>query len=215
MAVGLGPTPPPRIGAQWRLVQSLLIGRSGALLFARRGDVIRVTDVEGGQSGDLNAFSWPGLNERFSAGRTRTMSGIHPSAGHYLWSAPPHDRRMFTIVEDTVGANDVLFPRCSSLRYDEVGLPGHPNCQDILATTIRPIGLSEDDVHDSFNMFMRTELDEQGRPRILEPPSAPGGFITLECHLACVVAISRCPNTAKYGRPSAPLLTELLRQARR
>jgi uncharacterized protein YcgI (DUF1989 family) len=67
---------------------------------------------------------------------------------------------MFTIVEDTVGTNDVNYPRCSAFLFDyQFGFdqyPAHSNCHDILAESIREWGLTPDDVHDSFNGFMHT-----------------------------------------------------------
>ena len=184
-------------------------------LLVQAGDVLRIVDIEGGQTCDLNAFVLPSFSERFSAGRTRTMSGVHPTSGDDLWSAPPHDRRLFSIVRDTVGQNDVLFPRCSSLRYEEVGLYGHPNCQDILAGAIAPFDLTPDDVHDSFNIFMNTSLDDSGRPVVLTPRALPGGLMELQSLVGALVALSACPNNVKYGRSNLPLAVEVLRSVER
>jgi uncharacterized protein len=173
------------------------------------GDQLRITDPVGGQPCDLNAFVLPDFAERFSAGRTRTMEGIHPGVGAALWSGPPHDRRLFTISSDSVGANDVLFPRCSRLRYEEVGIQEHPNCQDLLTAAIVPYGLSAIDVHDSFNIFMRTALDDGGRPRIVDSDGLSPGMIELVAHFPSLVALSACPNGTKYGRENSHLIVAI------
>ena len=35
-------------------------------------------------------------------GRTRTVHGFNPSRGTFMWSAPPRERAMLYILEDTV-----------------------------------------------------------------------------------------------------------------
>ncbi len=58
---------------------------------------------------------------------------------------------MLFILEDTVGRNHVLFPRCSVYLYESAyGYDAQTNCQDIQAEAPREYGLTPDDVHDSF-----------------------------------------------------------------
>lgn len=183
---------------------------AGLAVLIRAGEKLRLTTLDGPQTCDLNLFVLPGLTERFSAGRTRTRSGIHPSVGDGLWSGPPHDRRLMTILADSVGENDVLFPRCSTSRYEEVGLFEHANCHDNLAAAIAPHGLSADAVHDTFNAFMRTAVEPDGKLRILEPSASPGDFLETLAHVDCLVAASACPDGDKHGRINQPILLEVI-----
>jgi hypothetical protein len=48
----------------------------------------------------------------------------------------------------------------NEIDYDWVG---HPNCQDTFAEAIREYGLTPDDVHDSYNLWMRTSVTPEGR----------------------------------------------------
>jgi uncharacterized protein YcgI (DUF1989 family) len=58
----------------------------GAGLRLRRGEQLGIIDVEGGQTGDLVAFSEDG-RERLSNGRTFDYGGkIYVSTGDVLWS---------------------------------------------------------------------------------------------------------------------------------
>ena len=96
-------------------------------------------------------------------GRTRTVHGFIPTEGTFMWSAPPRERAMIYILEDTVGRNDVLFPRCSAYLYESAyGFAVHTNCHDIQAEAQREYGLTPDDVHDCFNLFMCTGVDADG-----------------------------------------------------
>ena len=92
-----------------------------------RGQVIRIEQIGKGHPLDFNAYNLHDYKEYFHAGRTRMMHGLNPTQGDHLWSSPPRDRRMFTILEDTVGTNDVIFPRCTAFRYEyQFGFSGYP-----------------------------------------------------------------------------------------
>lgn len=144
-----------------------------------RGQVLRIEQLEpGGQCADFNCFNLHDYKEFFHTGRTRHMHGLHPTTGDLLWSAPPRERPLAAIVADTVGTNDVLYPRCSALLYEfHYGLPVHTNCHDIQAEAQREYGLTPDDVHDSFNFFMHTGVDRAGRPYIAPNRATAGDFV--------------------------------------
>jgi uncharacterized protein YcgI (DUF1989 family) len=138
---------------------------TGKALEVLKGQVIRIAQVEGGQCADFNCFNLHDYKEFMHVGRTRTLHGFNPGPGDFLWSAPPRERAMMYILADTVRANDVMFPRCSANLYESVyGFRRHTNCHDIQAEAQREYGLTPDDVHDSFNLFMVTEIaGERGR----------------------------------------------------
>jgi hypothetical protein len=113
-------------------------------------------------------------------GRTRTVHGFHPTKGSFLWSAPPRERAMLFILDDTVGRNDVLFPRCSAYVYEaSYGFAVHTNCHDIQAEAQREYGLTPDDVHDSFNLFMCTGVDQDGRAYMTRQTTKAGDHVDL------------------------------------
>jgi len=153
---------------------------TGKALELRKGSLIRIEQIEGGQCLDFNCFNLDDYKEYFHCGRTRTLHGIHPTKGDFLWSAPPRERAMMYILEDTAGCNDVMFPRCSANLYESVyGFDVHTNCQDIQAEAQREYGLTPDDVHDSFNLFMCTGVDENGRTFITRQASQPGDHVEM------------------------------------
>ncbi|MBB3932939.1 hypothetical protein GGR25_004003 [Kaistia hirudinis] len=153
---------------------------TGKALELRKGQILRLEQIEGGQCLDFNCFNLDDYKEFFHCGRTRTLHGIHPTRGDFLWSAPPRERAMMYILADTAGANDVMFPRCSANLYESVyGYDAHTNCQDIQAEAQREYGLTPDDVHDSFNLFMCTGVDENGRTYITRQVSKPGDHVEL------------------------------------
>ncbi|MDB5603349.1 MAG: urea carboxylase-associated protein 2 [Bradyrhizobium sp.] len=153
---------------------------TGKALELRRGQVLRIEQTSGRQCADFNCFNLHDYKEFFHTGRTRHLHGLHPTKGDFLWSAPPRERPMMAIIEDTVGTNDVLYPRCSGFLFEyQYGLPVHTNCHDIQAEAQREFGLTPDDVHDSFNFFMHTGVDATGHPYIAKNTAERGDYVEL------------------------------------
>jgi len=147
------------------LATHILEPGTGKAMEVMKGQVLRIEQVEGGQCADFNCFNLHDYKEFMHVGRTRTLHGFNPGPGDFLWSAPPRERAMMFILADTVRANDVVFPRCSANLYESVyGFHKHTNCHDIQSEAQREYGLTPDDVHDSFNLFMNTVIaGERGR----------------------------------------------------
>jgi uncharacterized protein YcgI (DUF1989 family) len=153
---------------------------TGKAVEVRAGQILRIAQVEGHQCADFNCFNLHDYKEYMHCGRTRTVHGFHPSKGDYLWSAPPRERAMMYLLEDTYGRNDVLFPRCSAYVYESAyGFDVHSNCQDIQAEAQREYGLTPDDVHDSFNLFMCTEVTGPHGATMTRQNSKPGDHVDL------------------------------------
>ena len=161
------------------LAEHVIEPGTGKALEVLKGQLLRIEQVEGGQCADFNCFNMHDYKEAMHTGRTRTVHGLLPTTGHFLWSAPPRERAMMYILEDTARCNDVLFPRCSAYLYESsYGMPVHTNCHDIQAEAQREYGLTPDDVHDSFNLFMSTEVRE-GRGQITRQTTVAGDHVDL------------------------------------
>lgn len=190
---------------------------TGKALEVLAGHVLRVEQVEGGQCVDFNCFNLHDYKEFMHAGRTRTVHGLLPTTGHFLWSAPPRERAMMYLLADTARCNDVLFPRCSAYLYESsYGLPVHSNCHDIQAEAQREYGLTPDDVHDSFNLFMCTEVHD-GRGHIRRQQTKSGDHV----ELLALIDVLAVPNVcgADVMRTSnfslKPVKLQLLRASER
>lgn len=178
--------------------------REGRSIFVPAGSVLRVTCHEGPQVGDMIIFNSNNTKEKFWAARTRVVHGGHLSIGDHLWSAPPYSRSMMTIIADTLAGrehpagvkpHDLLFCRCDSRHYEiNFSNSKSPNCQDNLANAIEHHQLSESDVHDPFNIFMTTGLNDDGRPYYIPSISKKGDYVEFVAEIECFVAISACPG---------------------
>jgi uncharacterized protein len=137
---------------------------SGLALELRCGEVLRITQIEGQQCVDLNCFNLHDYKERMSVGQMRAQ-GIRLKQGHIAVSAPPRNRPMLAIVHmSETCVTDLLGSRCTATSGEiEFGLIPRTNCQDTLAEAIREYGLTPDDVHDSFNLWMHSIWGEASR----------------------------------------------------
>jgi uncharacterized protein YcgI (DUF1989 family) len=177
----------------------------------KAGSRVTVTDPEGSQVGDLLCFALPDVRERFSQARTRVYLEslrIHP--GDPLFSN--RNRRMLTLLEDTVGVHDLLFCGCSAFVYRQLlGAGTRPGCLDTLAAALAPFGVAPEDVEAPFNLFMATTVGEEGRLDIVRSPSRPGDHVVFRAEMDLVVGLAACADdvTACNGGVCSPLDVEI------
>jgi uncharacterized protein len=183
---------------------------SGAGLRLRRGEQLRVIDPEGGQSGDLVAFS-PDGKQRLSNGRTFDYCGkIFLSTGDVLWS--DRSSPMLTIVEDQVGRHDFLYSPCSLEMYRiQYGVTDyHPNCHDNLCAALRELGVQPDPLTTAFNFFMNVDV-VGGQLSFAPPLSLAGEFVMFRAEMDLAIALSSCPaSTCNGGAPPRALAYEIV-----
>ena len=175
------------------LFEHLLEPGTGKAVPVRRGQILRITQMGDGQCADFNAFNLDDYKEHLHCGHTRISHGLFPAVGATLWSAPPRERVMYTLIADTVGTNDVNYARCTGVLYESRwGFQSHTNCQDMQAEAQREYGLTPDDVHDSFNFWMHTAVDAKGRMRIEPQLARKGDYVELIAHFHTLAVVNVC-----------------------
>lgn len=154
---------------------------TGKAVPVHRGEVLRIEQEVGGTCVDFNAFNLHDYKEALDCGFTRSFQSFDPRRGELIWTNAPRGRPMFAILEiaDTCEL-DIVGHRCNRV-FQELGwgLTTHANCQDTLAEAIREYGLTPDDVHDSFNLWMATDIDAGGRRQFKWNPARKGDRIDL------------------------------------
>jgi len=183
--------------------QHIVSPGGGAGVKLARGAHIRLIDIEGGQTGDLMAFSLDG-RERLSNGRSFDYNGkLLLSTGDVLWSDLSNP--MLTIVADDVGRHDFLYASCSIEMYRmQYGVTGyHANCSDNLRAALRELGIEPDSVPTTaFNFFMNVEVQPDGRLKVLPPKCRKGDSMVLRAEMDLAIAVSACPaGTCNDGPP--------------
>ncbi|MHA6669130.1 DUF1989 domain-containing protein [Homoserinimonas sp. A447] len=169
-----------------------ILPASGRALTLRRGDILRVIDVEGSQVADLVAFDAEDTQEHFSQGFTRLLlDRVDMRVGDSLFSN--HNNPLLTIVDDTVGVHDIVFPPCNTVMYERVfGVVGKTGCREHLAEALSEHGIGFYQVTDPFNVFMNTRIGDDKKMTILLPTSSAGDHIDLRAERDLIVAVSAC-----------------------
>lgn len=187
----------------------IIAAGGGAALRLAKGQHLRVIDPEGGQSGDLLAFSADG-EQRLSNGRTFDYGGkIYLTTGDVLWSNS--SETMLTIVSDDVGRHDFLYAPCSLEMYCvQHGVTGyHANCNDNLSAGMRELGIEPGVLAVAFNLFMHVDVLPDGKLVFAPPKSRAGDSIVFRAEMDLAIALSACPaSTCNGGAMPRPLAFE-------
>ena len=174
----------------------IVVAKGQTAFEVERGRTVRVEDVEGMQAVDFICYNRANLAEKFWAAHTAKLNKtIYVSKGHVLWSDLANP--MMTIVEDTVGVNDVICGSCSrpldEVRYGDKATDG---CMENFEAAIEPWGLERKDIPMCFNIFLNYPVAASGGVSLedTEPPSRPGDYIDLRAEMDLLIAISNCPQ---------------------
>ena len=195
------------------MTETFVVPAAGGVgLTLKQGDQLRIVNVEGGQSGDLMAFSLDG-SEQLSNGRSFDYNGkLYLSTGDALWS--DRSQRMLTIIADDTGRHDFLYAPCSLEMYRmQYGVTGyHPNCLDNLRRALADVGVQAASLPNAFNIFMIADVAADGRLAIKPPECPPGSAIVFRAEMDLAVAVTSCPaSTCNGGAAPRPLMAEVVR----
>ncbi|MEI8610337.1 DUF1989 domain-containing protein [Enterovibrio sp. Hal110] len=165
----------------------------------KKGERMRITDLEGNQAADTLFFNADNTAERYSAMDTlREQGNAYLTAGSVLRSNLNHP--LLTIVADTCGRHDTLGGACSTesntVRYALEKRCMHA-CRDswLLAVAERPeFGLTKRDISHNVNFFMNVPLTSEGGLTFADGISAPGKYVELEANMDVIVLVSNCPQ---------------------
>ena len=196
--------------------QSIVVpGYEGRAVEVRRGNRVRITDVEGSQIGDLFLIARDDPTEIFSPALTRLVNFTpFPRVGQPFISN--RRRPMVTLVADhTPGRHDMTFAPCDPEFYREHGAgDSHPSCRGNFEHAMRSIGRSIPIHPDPVNVFQNTPVDAQGNYVLGQTLTKPGDYIDLRCEMDLVLALTACstdiPLDGVYpiGATSTPLRIE-------
>ena len=208
-----------------QLIETLYVPReTGGAFEVPQHHVVRIICSDGPQVCDFNGFSVKDASEHFWSARTRTLQGSHSKVGRRLWGTEPNMRPMFTFITDTVEhkqlphnarTHDLVYSRCSERAWElRTGKMGHSNCNDNMKTALRKKGFSDAFVHDAFNIFMTTGVDEDHRLFYVDSLAKKGDYVELYAEIDTMCAISACPGACN-GPVTNGLTVEIYRQPRR
>ncbi len=85
--------------------------------------------------------------------------------------------------------------------FRRTGRAGLPNCRDNLTRAVAEFGLGPEDVHDPFNVFMLTGIDEEGGLFHAPPEAKRGDYVEFHAEMDTICAVSACPGPSSGPNP--------------
>lgn len=164
----------------------------------KKGQVLRIVDLEGNQAVDTIFYNANDTAESYSVTDTlQRQGGIYLSTGSVLYSN--RGNPMLTITADTCGRHDTLGGACAAesntVRYALQKKFMH-SCRDnyLLALAHADIGMGKRDLVPNVNFFMNVPVTAEGGLTFEDGLSAPGKYVEMRADMDVLVLVSNCPQ---------------------
>ena len=164
----------------------------------KRGQVIRLVDLEGNQAADTLFYDAHDPANRYSAADTiRHQAALYLTTGTRLVST--RGDVLLTLTADTCGRHDTLGGACSresnSMRYALEKESMHA-CRDSFIRGAQECGcgLGKRDITCNINFFMNVPVTPDGRLTFEDGVSGPGRYVELRAERDVLALISNCPQ---------------------
>jgi len=182
------------------MAEHLIKGKTGYSLLLRKGQVVKVINVEGQQIADFVAYNKNDFEERLDPVATRdALQSTDIKEGNKLYSNLY--RPMLTLLKDTVGKHDLLSPACRPEMYKLLYNKEKPleNCYCILNKALSVFNVPAPVQHYPFNIFMNTVIDKENQIEVKASLSSAEDYVELQAEMDLIIAISACPNEESAG----------------
>ena len=186
-------------------------GYEGRFIEVKRGQRVRVTDLEGIQIGDMFCHLQSDPTEYLSTSVTRLVyRTLFPAVGEYFYTN--RHRPILKFVEDnSPGLHDLLMAPCDAEMYEVRGFANHPNCRDNYKLTAESAGLTGDPVPDPVNIFQVTPVHADGTITVERTQTRPGDNVVFCAEQDVIFIVTACSSDTGdiNGGKSTSLLLEV------
>ncbi len=182
----------------------------------RRGNSLRITDLQGGANVSLLCYNWENTQERYNM--ADTLKGQHTAfltAGHACYT--DMGRVICSFAADTCGWHDTLCgvsdaagvkARYGEGNYQSLRNDYHRNGYDSLLNELAKYGLGRRDLVANLNLFSKVTVDAAGDMHFCPEHSRAGDLVDLRFEMTGLVVLSTCqhpldPAIAYAPRPVA------------
>jgi len=162
----------------------------------RKGQTLRIVDLEGNQAVDFLMYALADDAERYSAQDTIAAQGnIFLREGSVLMSN--EGRPMAVVTGTSVAYHDTIGGACScesnTLRYGHHTKAQHACVENFLQANSR-WGRGKRDMVSNINWFMNVPVEADGALGIVDGISAPGLYVDIRAEMDLVAIVSNCPQ---------------------
>ena len=168
----------------------------------RRGNTLRVTDINGGANVAMLFYNYEDKLERYNM--ADTLKGQHTAyltQGNVCYS--DMGRVMCSVSQDTCGWHDTIggvsdarlvLSKYGQARYQEHRNDYYRNGFDSLLNELAKFGLGKRDLVANLNLFSKVSVDDDGTLRFREDNSRAGHYIELRFEMNSLVVLSTCQH---------------------
>ena len=173
----------------------------------KKGQVLRIEDLEGQQAVDFLCYNAERPAERYNAPTTiKASQTLRLTKGHILYS--DEARPIFTIIEDTCGVHDTIAGCCSAWSNEMLyGVKNNPGCRENFLSALTSHGLAWKDIVPNVNFFCNVPVYGEGKLAeaiFTDAPSRPGDFVDLRAEMDVLSILSNCPQVNNPCNASKP-----------
>jgi hypothetical protein len=202
----------PALAADRILYEEDLPAGTHCSLILRRGNSLRLTDLEGGANVSALFFNQEEKLERYNMADTlKAQHTAYLTTGHACYS--DMGRVMLSVTGDSCGwhdtfcgvsdANDVL-GRYGEHRYQEHRNGMYRNGRDSLLIELGKWGLSKRDLVANVNFFSKVAIDDDGNMQFATGNSKAGDYVDLRAEMTLLIALTSCPHPLDPSPVYAP-----------
>ena len=162
----------------------------------RKGQTLRITDIDGCQAVDTLFYRADDMGERYSSQDTvRVQGAAYVTTGTKLVSN--EGRVMATVTADSCGRHDTSAGACSceanTVRFGHATKYLHA-CRENFCIEVAKYGLTKRDVPPNINFFMNVPIEQDGSLAIVDGVSGPGDHVEVTAEMDVICVISNCPQ---------------------
>ncbi|MEA5603129.1 urea amidolyase associated protein UAAP1 [Nostoc sp. UHCC 0252] len=168
----------------------------------KRGNTLRVTDLESSQGVSMICYNADSPIERLNVADTAKIQfNAFLKKGMVIYS--DMGRILFSITEDTCGYHDLICG-CSNTAsnaakygeaaYNKYGQSDYNNSRNNFLKALGKRGLTRKDLMPNLNLFSRVVVRPNGDLEYIAGDEKPGSFIDLRAEMNVLVIISNCPH---------------------
>ncbi|HEX2875865.1 MAG TPA: urea amidolyase associated protein UAAP1 [Polyangiaceae bacterium] len=178
----------------------------------RRGQTLRLTDVEGGAAVAALFYNAEEPSERYNMPDTLKAQHIaRLTAGYVLYS--DMGRVLCSITADSVGWHDTITGHGTAAHgrakygegnYQTLRNDWYRNTRDNFLVELGKYDLGKRDIVANLNFFVKVAVDEQGQLGFVPGNSKAGDFVELRAEMNTLVVLSNTPHPLDPSKVYAP-----------
>lgn len=207
----------PTIGSQHLLWTERLPGGAHTSFVMRRGNRLRLTDLEGGANLSALFVHYDEKTERYNMADTlKAQHTFHLTQGFVCYS--DMGRVLCSVTADTVGWHDTVCGVSDAAqvleKYGSAGFQSHRNSmyrngRDSLLIELGKWGLGKRDLVANVNFFSKVLATEDGSLSFQADHSPAGGQVELRFEMNTLILLSGCPHPLDPNPLYAPKPVQL------